>query len=268
MNILVIGGGNMGLTYAQSFLRSHIVTPDKMLILEKSPEKAAQITALNIGTVYGAPGAYIQDADLIIMAVKPQDCNAVFDIIQEWIGPQQLILSIMAGIKMNKIKKALNTDKVVRAMPNLPAQVGLGMTVFTSTEEVTRIELVMVQNLLNSTGKTLYVSDEKLIDAATAISGSGPAYVFFFMQTLIDSAIALGFERSQAELLSYQTFKGAVESFNKNSFTCEEWIRKVSSKGGTTEAAFSMIDKHKVHGALLQAYGRAYDRAEEISKIE
>ena len=153
-------------------------------------------------------------------------------------------------------------------MPNLPAQVGLGMTVFTSSEDVTRIELVMVQNLLNSTGKTLFVSEENLIDAATAISGSGPAYVFFFMQTLMDSAKALGFSRSQAELLSYQTFKGAVESFNKNDFSCEEWIRKVSSKGGTTEAAFSMIDKQEVHTALLKAYGEAYTRAEEISKMD
>jgi len=267
MNILVIGGGNMGLTYAQSFLRYHIVTPDQMLILEKSPEKAEKIKALNIGTVHGEPGDYIKQADLIIMAVKPQDCTNVFSIIQEWISPQQLVLSIMAGVTMEKMSGALNTNKIVRAMPNLPAQVGLGMTVFTSTEEVTRIELVMVQNLLNSTGKTLYVSSEKLIDAATAISGSGPAYVFFFMQTLMDSAIALGFDRSQAELLSYQTFKGAVESYNKNNFSCEEWISKVSSKGGTTEAAFSMIDKHEVHSALLKAYGRAFDRAEEISKL-
>jgi pyrroline-5-carboxylate reductase len=268
MKILVIGGGNMGLTYAQSFLRSHIVTSDKMLILEKSPEKAKIIRALDIGTVYGEPGDYISQADLIIMAVKPQDCNSVFTIIKEWVGPQQLVLSIMAGIKMDKIKMALNTNKVVRAMPNLPAQVGLGMTVFTSSDDVTRIELVMVQNLLNSTGKTLFVSEENLIDAATAISGSGPAYVFFFMQTLMDSARALGFSRSEAELLSYQTFKGAVESFNKNNFTCEQWINKVSSKGGTTEAAFSMIDKQEVHGALLQAYGKAYDRAGEISKMD
>ncbi len=202
------------------------------------------------------------------MAVKPQDSNKVFSIIKEWVGPQQLVLSIMAGVKMDKVKTALNTNKVVRAMPNLPAQVGLGMTVFTSSEDVTRIELVMVQNLLNSTGKTLFVSEENLIDAATAISGSGPAYVFFFMQTLMDSAQALGFSRSQAELLSYQTFKGAVESFNKNDFSCEEWISKVSSKGGTTEAAFSMIDKQEVHTALLKAYGEAYTRAGEISKMD
>ncbi len=267
MKILVIGGGNMGMTYAQSFLRSHIVTPDQMIILEKSEDKAQKLKALNIGTVHGEPGDYVKEADLIIMAVKPQDCEDVFKRIQPWIDKQQVVLSIMAGVTMDKIGVSLQTSKVVRAMPNLPAQVGLGMTVFTSTAEVTRIELVMVQNLLNSTGKTLFVSNEELIDAATAISGSGPAYVFFFMQSLIDAGIQLGFERAQAELLAFQTFKGAVESYNKNNFSCNEWISKVSSKGGTTEAAFNRLKEREVHDALQQAYINAYNRAQELSKM-
>lgn len=151
-------------------------------------------------------------------------------------------------------------------MPNLPAQVGVGMTVFTCSPDVTRIELVMVQNLINSTGKTLYVQSEDLIDASTAISGSGPAYVFFYIQSLIQSAINLGFSQSEAELLAYQTFKGTVDLFNQHDHSCTEWIGKVSSRGGTTEAAFKSLEANNVMTLLEEAYVKAYERASELRK--
>jgi pyrroline-5-carboxylate reductase len=266
MKILIIGGGNMGFTFAKSFLHSHIVTDDQMLILEKSLKKAEELKKLNVGTVHGEPGNYIKTADLIIFAVKPQDTKALFDSIKPYIDEQQVILSIMAGVKMETIKNAFNTNKIIRAMPNLPAQVGVGMTVFTSSEAVTRIELVMVQNLLNATGKTLYVNTEKEVDAATAISGSGPAYVFYIMQAMIDAAKKMGFSLSESELLTYQTFRGAIELFNKFDFSCEEWIKKVSSKGGTTEAAFSTFSDDALHLKFQDGLKSAFRRAEELSK--
>jgi pyrroline-5-carboxylate reductase len=166
---------------------------------------------------------------------------------------------------MATISNALGTAKIIRAMPNLPAQIGTGMTVFTSSEEVTRIELVMVQNLLNSTGKAIYVENEDAIDAATAISGSGPAYVFYFMQSLIESAKDMGFSQAQAELLTYQTFKGAVDLFNKYDFTCEEWIAKVSSRGGTTEAAFNKFNENHLKKDFQSGVNMALTRAKELS---
>lgn len=266
MKILIIGGGNMGLTFAKSFLRSHIVTHENMLILEKSLKKAEELKKLNVGTVYGEPGSYIKEADLIIFAVKPQDCNALFASVSPYIDEQQVILSIMAGVKMETISTAFNTNKVIRAMPNLPAQVGVGMTAFTSSEAVTRIELVMVQNLLNGTGKTIYVEKERSIDAATAISGSGPAYVFYIMQAMIDAAKKMGFTLSESELLTYQTFRGTVELFNKFDYSCDEWIQKVSSKGGTTEAAFDTFHNDALHLKFQDGLKAALRRAEELSK--
>ncbi len=266
MKILVIGGGNMGLTYARSFLRSHIVTEDNMVILEKSMKKAEELKKLEIGTVYGEPGNYIEGCDLIILAVKPQDINALFETISPFIGGQQVVMSIMAGVKMSTIADGLGIEKIIRAMPNLPAQIGTGMTVFSSSDAVTRIELVMVQNLLNSTGKTIYVEAEDAIDAATAISGSGPAYVFFFMQSLIESAIDMGFTQAQSELLTYQTFRGAVELFNKFDYTCEEWISKVSSRGGTTEAAFKSFSTDQISDHFKQGVNSALNRARELSQ--
>jgi len=266
MKILIVGGGNMGLTYAKSLLNAHIVTPENLMILEKSNEKAEKIKSLEVGTVYGEPDSYIKDADLIILAVKPQDTSALFTKVKGYIDNQQVVLSIMAGIPIDKISIALDCKKIIRAMPNLPAQVGSGMTVYTSSSDVTRIELVMVQNILNSTGKTIYVSTEELIDASTAISGSGPAYVFFYIQSLIDTAQELGFSKSQAELLAYNTFKGTIDLFNKHNFSCEEWISKVASRGGTTEAALNKYKENDVATKLASSYKAAFERARELSK--
>lgn len=266
MKILIIGGGNMGLTYAQSFLRSHITSKEDMMILEKSAEKAAELAKRDIGTVYGRPEDCIRQSDLVILAVKPQDAMPLFRDLQPLIDNQQVFLSIMAGVKISSISAALKAEKVIRAMPNLPAQIGMGMTAFTSSDAVTRIELVMVQNLLNTTGKTVYVDREEAIDAATAISGSGPAYVWFFMKSMMDAARGMGFSYAESELLVSQTFRGAIELFNKTDFTCEEWIAKVCSKGGTTEAALASYEKNLVRDDIISGAQAALDRAVELGK--
>ena len=266
MNILIIGGGNMGSTYAASFLRSHIANKENMMILEKSPEKAIQLSTKDIGKVYGLAEDCIPNADLIILAVKPQDTSKLFASIKPHVDGQQVFLSIMAGVKMQTICKALGVKKVIRAMPNLPAQIGMGMTAFTSSDEVTRIELVTVQNLLNTTGKTIYVEKEEAIDAATAISGSGPAYVFYFMRAMMESAKEMGFSESEAELLVSQTFRGAVELHNKSNFSCNEWIQKVSSKGGTTEAALKNFNAETIHSNIKKGAKAALDRAVELGE--
>ena len=266
MKILIIGGGNMGLTYARSFIRAHISQKEDLMILEKSPEKAAELATKDIGTVCNDIPTCLVAADLIIFAVKPQDIGELFKTIKPHVNNQQVFLSIMAGIPIKTICNGLNVTKVIRAMPNLPAQIGMGMTVFTSSDEVTRIELVMVQNLINTTGKSIYVENESRIDAATAISGSGPAYVYFFMNALIETAQKMGFSASEAELLVAQTFKGAVNVYSNNDFSCEEWIAKVASKGGTTEAALISFKANKVESDIRNGAEAALNRAIELGK--
>jgi pyrroline-5-carboxylate reductase len=266
MKILIIGGGNMGLTYAKSFLRAHITSERDMMILEKSPEKAEQLALLNIGTVYGDPAECLTQADLIILAVKPQDAPDLFQLLRPLVEAQQVYLSIMAGVTMATISAGLGAQKIIRSMPNLPAQIGMGMTAYTASDAVTRIELVMVQNLLNTTGKTIYVEDEQAIDATTAISGSGPAYVFYFMDALMQAARGMGFNESAAELLVSQTFRGAVELYSKSDFSCQEWIAKVSSRGGTTEAAMHTYQEKRVHEDIIAGAQAALRRAVELGK--
>ena len=138
----------MGLTYAQSFLRSHVVERDQLMILEHLKEKVPQIKSMNIGSVHLSAEECVKKADVIILAVKPQDSPSLFEQIRPYISDGQVYLSIMAGIKISKVIQELGIKKVIRAMPNLPAQIGQGMTAYTSTDEVSRIELAMVQNLL------------------------------------------------------------------------------------------------------------------------
>ena len=236
------------------------------MILEKNAKKAEELSKQDIGTVYSEPAECLKKADLIILAVKPQDTDALFASLKPHVDDQQVFVSIMAGVTIQTISTALGAKKVIRAMPNLPAQIGMGMTTFTSTDEVTRIELVMVQNLINTTGKTVYVESEEFIDATTAISGSGPAYVYYFMQAMMEAAKGMGFTASEAELLVSQTFKGAVDLYNKSDLTCQEWIDKVSSRGGTTEAAIKTYRKHKVHEDIVRGAQAALNRAIELGK--
>ena len=266
MNILIIGGGNMGLTYAHAFLRSHVSTPEQLMILEHLPEKASQLRALNIGTIYLDSKDCIGKADIIILAVKPQDSTALFERLRANTAEGQVFLSIMAGVRIQTIQQALSVKKVIRAMPNLPAQIGQGMTAFTSTDDVTRLELVMVQNLLATTGKAVYVEQEAMIDATTAISGSGPAYVYFFMDAMMQAARQMGFSESEAELLVVQTFTGALDLYNKSDISCSEWIQRVSSRGGTTEAALKSFTANTLHQDIIDGALAALYRAEELGK--
>ncbi len=267
MKILIIGGGNMGLTYAQSFLRSHITDKANMVILERSPEKASKVANAGVGTVCNHPGDCLRNADLIIFAVKPQDSPELFKSIRSYINNEQVFLSIMAGVKIETICESLKVTKVIRAMPNLPTQVGMGMTAYTSSNEVSRLELAMVQNLMNTTGKSIYVEKESSIDAATAISGSGPAYVYHFMNAMIQAAKGMDFSDAEAELLVSQTFKGAVDLYSKNNFTCQEWISKVASKGGTTEAAIASFISNDVKKDIIAGAKAAHERAIELGQV-
>ncbi|MEL6694607.1 MAG: pyrroline-5-carboxylate reductase [Bacteroidota bacterium] len=264
MNILIIGGGNMGRTFARAFVNAHVVSRDHLYILErKKEERIRDLSRLDIAHIETDLSA-VKQADLVILAVKPQDAPALFSQIEPFVDPGQVMLSVMAGITMEQIRQALGSPKIVRAMPNLPSQIGAGMTAFTATDEVSRLEIGTIQNLLATTGKTLYVEEEEKIDAVTAISGSGPAYVYFFMDALIRAARDMGFSEGDANLLVQQTFSGALSLFRQNSLSCEDWIQKVASKGGTTEAALKAFVETQLTEAISTGAQAALTRAQEL----
>jgi len=267
MKILIVGGGNMGQSFAKSFVQNYITDVSNFAVLEKDKTKFDALKKIGINHIYETADERISMADLVVLAVKPQAFQDLARQIKSYISNEQVFLSIMAGVSIPSIQKALGIDKVIRAMPNIAAQIGEGMSVFTSSDEVTRIELVTVQNLLESTGKNLYVSNEDLIDAGTAVSGSGPAYVLYFMKAVMQAGRQLGFTKKEAEMLTLQTFKGIVEYFQNSKDDCQGLIDKISSKGGTTEAAINYLISQKIDEHIQKAVLKAYDRAKELGRM-
>jgi len=264
MKVLIVGAGNMGKTYARSFLASRFIQASDLYVLERSVGSVTSIKEIPQGNIHPQAGEFISQADIIILSVKPQDFPVAGKQIAPYVQRSQLILSIMAGIKISSIYEAIGATKIVRAMPNLPAQIGMGMTVFTSSADIDKKELFIMQNLINTTGKSVYVEDENKIDAATAISGSGPAYVYYFMEAMIQAGVKMGFSLSQAELLVNQTFMGAVHLHNQSDLTCHEWISRVASRGGTTEAALKILEENTVEPNIESALFAAFNRAKEL----
>lgn len=263
MKVLVVGAGNMGKTYLRSFIASRFIEPSDIYVLTRTLPAGRGIKEVPLENCHTVAGDFIRPVDVIILAVKPQDFQSLAIQIKPFVKEGHLILSVMAGITTDFIESELGVSKIVRAMPNLPSQTGMGMTVFTATTEVDRKELFIVQNLINATGKSIYV-EEEMMDAATAISGSGPAYVYFFMQAMMDAARQMGFKNSQAELLVTQTFLGASFLLNQGELSCDEWVRKVASKGGTTEAALEVMEKQAVKSGIEQALYAALNRSREL----
>ena len=264
MKVLIIGHGNMGKTYAKSFISSRFIKPEDIFVLVRNPDFSSIESAIPKTNFSTSVSEKIGEFDIVILAVKPQDFSFLAQSIKPYLKDSQIIFSVMAGITIAKLEVQLSCSKIVRSMPNIPTQIGMGMTVFTASANVDRKELFIIQNLINTTGKSVYVENEKFIDAATAISGSGPAYVFYFMQSMIKAAVDLGFNESQAELLVNQTFMGSVAIQNSYSLSNEEWIAKVASKGGTTERALQVFEKGMLETTIIESIKAANDRALEL----
>lgn len=264
MKVLIVGYGNMGKTYANSFISSRFIKPNDIYLLVRDASKVVFENGILASNCYVNPHDGIQSFDILILAVKPQDFSAVAQSLKPFLNQNQIVLSVMAGVTVAKIQTALGCNKVVRSMPNIPTQIGMGMTVFTASSSVDRKELFIIQNLINTTGKSIYIEDENLLNVATAVSGSGPAYVFFFMNAMIKAAVNLGFNESEAELLVNQTFMGSVAIQNSYSISNEEWITKVASKGGTTEQALHVFNTKSVEQNIIEAVYAANQRAIEL----
>ena len=266
MNILVIGAGNMGLAYAKAIAKSELLSKNPLLILDNSAEITEELKKVKRFEVHTELASCIPKADVIFIAVKPYHSEALMSDLKPYLNEGQLAISIMAGITIQSLQEGLGIKKVLRAMPNLPAQVGKGLTSFTASKEVSRLELSLVKKLLETTGKALYLDTEKGIDASTGISGSGPAYVFYFMQSMMEAAKKMGFSDNNSKVLVQQTFEGAIELFNQSDLSPMSWMNKVASKGGTTRAALDSMEDNNVRDLIQEAAFAAFERAIELGK--
>jgi pyrroline-5-carboxylate reductase len=266
MKVLVIGGGNMGLTYAEGMADSVYLNRRKLMIQDIGEDTLAKISSDTRFEAFKDLEKCLPSADIVFIAVKPYHCEELFAKMKPMVNSNQLIVSLVAGLKIETIQEQLGINKIVRTMPNLPAKVGKGITSFTESDEVSRVELLMVRNLLDTTGKSIHVSSENFIDKSTGISGSGPAYVFYFMQSMMEAARKMGFSENDSKVLVSHTFEGAVELFSQGNISPAKWMDKVASKGGTTQAALDSMEDNNVNELIKEAAYAAFNRAVELGK--
>lgn len=263
MDYLFIGGGNMGYALAAAVVRRGVCPPDRMLVTDPAPEARKRAEALGCHT---AERAAAFDARVIVLAVKPQQAPEALAALAGRLQPRQVALSIMAGVRIAAIQEALRHRAVVRAMPNIPAQIGLGMIAYHADRSVSAEQLAPVQALLNASGATLQVASEDLIDAATAVSASGPAYVFYLAEHWMRAAQGLGFTADESALLVRQTLRGAAELWESTGTPPGRLSEQVTSKGGTTAAALDAMNAAGAGAAIETGVRRAYERAKELGR--
>jgi pyrroline-5-carboxylate reductase len=264
MKITILGCGNMGTAYARSFRKYGLVDTNDLLLVIRGEGRRAQLEQLGkVSTVIEADQG---ECDLIILGVKPQDFSALAPTLSAVLRPGQVVLSIMAGITLERLRKELKHDTVVRAMPNAPAQIGMGITAYATGTELNMRQTLMVEQLLNCTGRAMHLAEEALLDPVTALSGSGPAYFFEIVRTMIATGVKLGLAPHVASALVKQTMLGSFHLMEHADRTPEELIKAVMSKGGTTEAAFKVLEKEDLGGTLERAIMAASLRASELGK--
>lgn len=266
MKITIVGCGNMGLIFARALLKYNIVSKENLLLVEKSEARQQELLKLDTGQVTILNDPSIANSDIYIIAVKPQDFESVAAELRPSLKNAKCIVSIMAGIKLSKLETLLDNKNVARAMPNSPAEMGMGMTAFTASDALPVEQIHKVENLLATTGRAVFFEEEDMIDASTAISGSGPAYFFYIVKYMIDAGVRLGLDEPTAAMLVKQTMLGSYHLMNSTNKPLDELIKAVKSKGGTTEAALNTFQEMLVGENIQKGIEKARDRARELSK--
>ncbi|RZL00144.1 MAG: pyrroline-5-carboxylate reductase [Rubrivivax sp.] len=257
-----IGGGNMATAIIGGLLRQGRAA-SRLLVIDPSEDQRQRLQHSLGVTALPAPDAALATAQTVVWAVKPQQFKDAAAACAPHTG-QALHYSVMAGLRTDDMARWLDTPRVVRAMPNTPALVGQGITGLFARAEVTAAEKQSVQDLVEPTGQWLWVKQESDLDAVTALSGSGPAYVFYFIEAMVQAASDMGLDAEQGRALALATFAGATTLAAQSTETPSVLRERVTSKGGTTHAALSSLEASGVKAAFVSAMRAAQKRAGEL----
>jgi pyrroline-5-carboxylate reductase len=265
MNIGLIGGGAMGEAIVSAVLKAGVVSPAQLRVFDVSAERVHHLGAsYNVGMAE-SPEQAVENVDFAIMAVKPQDFHKAADAIAGKIKGATVI-SIMAGVTIEQLSSALRTNSVVRSMPNTPAQIGEGMTAWTATADVNEDARDSVHEILGAMGKEAYVPEEKYLDMATGLSGSGPAYVFLFIEALTDAGVHIGLSRDLASTMALQTVLGSARYAEATGKHPAELRNQVTSPGGTTAEALRAFEEGSFRANVLAAVVAAYEKSKALGE--
>jgi pyrroline-5-carboxylate reductase len=262
-----IGSGNMAEALIKGIITAGLYKPANIFISDIRPERLKQLTKKYKVKPAKDNSELAGKADIIVLSVKPQSMTEALKSIKNAIRGRKLVISIAAGVKTSRIADILGDVAIIRAMPNTPALIGEGASaLFANTKAKPMLE--EAKSIFSAVGKTVVIEDEDLIDAVTAVSGSGPAYYFLLMEEMIKAAVELGLPKTVAKDLVLQTAKGAgllaVEA-DKTGESPAELRRKVTSPGGTTEAALKVLAEGKFGPLIEAAVKKARDRSRELS---
>ncbi|MFC2123027.1 pyrroline-5-carboxylate reductase [Bacteroidota bacterium] len=264
MRISFIGGGSMAEAMLSALLEKGINTAQDITVSDISEARCQHLKQQYNVTVTGSNQQAVQAGDMVILAVKPQNLVEVMTELNGTLQPSQMVMSIIAGARINTMCLGLDHHRVVRVMPNTPAQIGEGMSVWTATDEVTDNQKKEVSTALGVMGKEIHVDDERYIDMVTAISGSGPAYVFLFVESLVDAALEIGLPPEIVDELVLQTLLGSGRLVQKSDKSPAELRRMVTSPGGTTAEALKKLEEGGFHELIKEAVKAAYNRAKQL----
>lgn len=264
--IALIGPGAMAEAIIAGLLRRGITTPDTILAAGPRLERVEELHARYGIQPYTDNSAAASQADLVILSIKPQRLAKVLAGLAGHIQPHTLVLSIIAGATIQTISEGLKHEAIVRSMPNTPAQIGEGITVWTASPAVNEEQHALACQVLGALGQEIYVEEEHYLDMATALSGTGPAYVFMFMEALVDAGVHMGFPRRIAEQLVTQTILGSISYYERQKIHPAQLRNQVTSPGGTTAQALYYLEKAGFRTAISRAIWAAYERSQELGK--
>ncbi len=256
-----IGSGVMGEAMIVGLLKQGVVTPRQIFAADPFAERIAQLEREYGIRTTTANLDVAREADVLILSIKPQVLDKVLAELHGHSDSVRLVLSIIAGAGIQHIADGLGNPHVIRAMPNTPARIGQGITVWTATHDVPEPERAQAAAILDTLGQQIYVEDENYLDMATALSGTGPAYVFLFMEAMIDAGVHLGFSRRIAEQLVLQTVRGSVEYAASSKEHVAVLRNQVTSPGGTSAEAIYHLEKGGLRTVIARAVWAAYQRS-------
>jgi len=266
--ITFIGPGVMAEAIIAGLFRQKVANPESITAAGPGGDRLDQLRQKYGIAISTDNAGASKEADVVVLAVKPQRLDRVLKGMRGAIKPGALVLSIVAGAAIEKITEGLGHEIIVRSMPNTPAQIGEGITVWTASPQVSQEQHEMARRILGALGTDIFVEEENYLDMATALSGTGPAYVFLFMEAMVDAGVHLGFPRRIAEQLVAQTVRGSVDYYQKHDDPVHlaRLRNEVTSPGGTSAAALYYLEKAGFRTAISRAIWAAYERSRELGR--
>lgn len=266
LTIALIGAGMMGEAMIAGLLKEQLVPAEQIIATGPRADRRAALQSQYGIRITDDNREAAQAADVIVFALKPQTLPKVLPTLRGAVQPDNLVISIIAGATIATFRDTLGHAAIVRSMPNTPAQIAEGMTVWTATSAVSEAQHVMAATILGALGKEHYVADEKYLDMATALSGTGPAYCFLLLEALVDAGVHMGFPRRVAEELVLQTMHGSVSFAMQSGKHLAELRNMVTSPGGTTAEALHALERGGLRTVMADAVWAAYRRTQELGQ--